>query len=132
MSPVSTVPRHPRPQSLRIRRQLEVSYLRTWAYVFISTPQPKKVVRLVRRIPGVILADALFGSPDVVALVAGNDVADMDAVIDRIAELRPIVGTDSKVARWIDSVEPPGVTDVEAGEAQRTKAVGVRRGRTRR
>ena len=83
--------------------------MRTWAYVFITTRQPKKVVRSVRRIPGVVSSDALFGSPDVIALVAGRDIAAMDAVIDRIAELRPILGTDSKVARWIDAVEPAGL-----------------------
>jgi hypothetical protein len=35
---------------------------------------------------GVIGADALFGTPDIVAL-EGDDIAGMDAVIDRIAEL---------------------------------------------
>jgi hypothetical protein len=81
--------------------------MRVWAYVFISTRQPKKVVRAVRRIQGVLHADALFGSPDVIAVVAGSDVASMDAVIDRIAALRLIAGTDSKVARWIDEVDFP-------------------------
>ena len=50
---------------------------------------------------------AIFGSPDVIAIVAGRDIAEMDAVIDRIAEVRLIVATDSKVARWIDGVELP-------------------------
>jgi hypothetical protein len=31
----------------------------------------------------------------------------MDAVIDRIAELPDISGTDSKVARWLDGIGPP-------------------------
>jgi DNA-binding Lrp family transcriptional regulator len=79
----------------------------TWAYVFITTRQPKKVLRLVRRLPGVAHADALFGSPDVVAIVVGRDIAEMDAVIDRIAEVPLIAGTDTKVARWIDGVELP-------------------------
>jgi DNA-binding Lrp family transcriptional regulator len=79
----------------------------TWAYVFITTRQPKKVLRAVRRLPGVAHADALFGSPDVVAIVVGRDIAEMDAVIDRIAEVPLIAGTDSKVARWIDGVELP-------------------------
>ncbi len=77
----------------------------TWAYVFITTSQPKKVVRAVRRIAGVVHADALFGSPDVIAIVSGRDIADMDAVIDRIAEVPLVAGTDSKVARWLDGVE---------------------------
>jgi DNA-binding Lrp family transcriptional regulator len=79
----------------------------TWAYVFIATRRPKNVLRLVRRIPGVVHADALFGSPDVIAIVAGADIAAMDAVIDRIADVPEITGTDSKVARWVDGVEFP-------------------------
>ncbi len=79
----------------------------TWAYIFITTSQPKRVLRKVREIPGVVHADALFGSPDVIAIVVGEDIAAMDAVIDRIAEIPDILGTDSKVARWIDQVGPP-------------------------
>jgi hypothetical protein len=35
-------------------------------------------------------------------LVEGEDIAEMDAVIDRIAELPGVLDTESKVARWID------------------------------
>ena len=83
----------------------------TWAYVFISSRKPTKVLRRVRRISGVVHADALFGSPDLIAIVAGEDVADMDAVIDRIVEVPFVDGTDSKVARWIDGVGPPPATE---------------------
>ena len=77
---------------------------KVWAYVFIDTvnPGPKRVVREVRVLPGVIRADALLGTPDVIAIVEGTDLAEMDAVIDRIAELEGVLDTDSKVARWID------------------------------
>jgi DNA-binding Lrp family transcriptional regulator len=78
-----------------------------WAYVFITSRQPKKALRQIRLIPGVLHADALFGSPDLIAIVEGADIASMDAVIDSIAEVPDIVGTDSKVARWIDGVGPP-------------------------
>lgn len=78
-----------------------------WSYVFISTRYPKKVLRAVRNIEGVIHADALFGSPDIIAIVEGGDVAAMDAVIDRIAEIGDISATDTKVARWIDGIGPP-------------------------
>jgi len=78
-----------------------------WAYVFISSRQPKKALRAVRKIDGVIHADALFGTPDVIAIVTGVDVASMDAVIDRIAEVPDVLATDSKVARWLDGVGPP-------------------------
>ncbi len=81
--------------------------MNVWAYVFISTHQPKKVVRVVRQIPGVLHADALLGSPDVIAIVEGADVGTMDAVIDRIAAVPDIAATDSKVARWVDGKGPP-------------------------
>jgi DNA-binding Lrp family transcriptional regulator len=73
------------------------------AYVFIDTenPGPKRVVELVRKIPGVVRADALLGVPDVIALVEGDDIAKMDAVIDRIAEIDGVLDTESKVVRWV-------------------------------
>ncbi len=73
-----------------------------WAYVFITTNQPRKVVQTVRKIPGVVKADALLGTPDAIAIVEGTDLRSMDAVIDRIVEVPGVMGTDSKVARWID------------------------------
>jgi len=76
--------------------------MKTWAYVFITTKQPRKVVKTVRRIPGVVKADGLFGTPDAIAIVEGEDIASMDSVIDRIAEIPDVAGTDSKVARWIE------------------------------
>jgi DNA-binding Lrp family transcriptional regulator len=75
--------------------------MKVWAYVFISTREPRKVVQTIRPMPGVVKADALFGSPDAIAIVEGEDVASMDAVIDRIVEVPGVDGTDSKVARWI-------------------------------
>jgi Lrp/AsnC ligand binding domain len=73
------------------------------AYVFITTtnPGPRKACQAIRRLPGVVRADALFGTPDVVAIVAGDDIASMDAAVDRIAERPEVIGTDSKVVRWI-------------------------------
>jgi DNA-binding Lrp family transcriptional regulator len=76
--------------------------MKVWAYVFITTRQPRKVVQAIRQIPGVAKADALFGSPDAIAIVEGEDIASMDAVIDRIVEVPGVDGTDSKVARWIE------------------------------
>jgi DNA-binding Lrp family transcriptional regulator len=74
------------------------------AYAFITTtnPGPRKACQAIRRLPGVARADALFGTPDVVAIVTGDDLGGMDAVIDRIVELPEVVGTDSKVVRWIE------------------------------
>ena len=81
--------------------------METWAYVFITTRYPKRTLPLVRSLSGVVHADALFGSPDIIAIVRGEDIATMDAVIDQIAELPDVAGTDSKVARWLDGVGPP-------------------------
>jgi hypothetical protein len=78
-----------------------------WAYVFITSRHPKRLLPQVRRLGGVIHADALFGSPDIIAIVAGEDVKRMDEVIDAIAELPDVAGTDSKVARWLDGIGPP-------------------------
>ena len=75
--------------------------MKVWAYVFITTRQPRKVVQAIRNIPGVAKADALFGTPDAIAIVEGDNIADMDAVIDRIVEVPDVLSTDSKVARWI-------------------------------
>jgi hypothetical protein len=55
----------------------------------------------MRKIRGVIKADALFGTPDVIALVEGGDIATMDAFVDKIVPVPKVQGTDSKVARWI-------------------------------
>jgi DNA-binding Lrp family transcriptional regulator len=76
--------------------------MKVWAYVFITTQSPRKVVQAVRNLPGVVRADALFGTPDAIAIVEGEEIASMDAVIDRIVEIPEVQGTDSKVARWID------------------------------
>ena len=76
--------------------------MKVWAYVFITTKQPRKVVQAIRKIPGVVKADALLGTPDAIAIVEGDDIASMDAVIDRIVEVPEVTATDSKVARWIE------------------------------
>ncbi len=77
--------------------------MKVQAYVFIDTenPAPKMIVTEVRKIAGVVRADALFGAPDVIAIVEGDDIATMDAVIDQIAEPSGVRDTDSKVIRWV-------------------------------
>jgi hypothetical protein len=76
--------------------------MKVWAYVFITSKQPRNAVQAIRKIPGVVKADALLGTPDAVAIVEGDDIALMDSVIDKIAEVPEVLATDSKVARWID------------------------------
>ena len=51
--------------------------MEVWSYVFITTSEPKRVLRAVRLITGVIHADALLGGPDVVAIVSGSTIAEM-------------------------------------------------------
>jgi hypothetical protein len=77
--------------------------MKVQAYVFIDTenPGPKRIVAEVRKIAGVVRADALLGTPDVIAIVEGDDIAKMDLVIDKIAELAGVLDTDSKVIRWV-------------------------------
>jgi hypothetical protein len=78
-----------------------------WAYVFISSRRPKRLIPQVRSIAGVVHADALFGTPDIVAIVAGDNIKLMDEVIDQIADLEDVLATETKVARWLDGGGPP-------------------------
>jgi hypothetical protein len=73
------------------------------AYVFVSTtnPGPRAACLAIRGLPGVVRADALFGGPPVVAIVEGEDLAAMDAVIDAIAELPMVIDTETHVVRPI-------------------------------
>ncbi len=76
--------------------------MKAWVYAFITTRHPREVVQLLRNMPGVVRADALFSSLDAIAIVEGEDLASMDAVIDRMVEISEILGTESNIARWID------------------------------
>jgi DNA-binding Lrp family transcriptional regulator len=73
------------------------------AYVFVDTrnPGPKMIVKEIRKIAGVVRADALFGIPDIIALVEGEDIAAMDAAIDAIVEIDGVLDSESKVVRWV-------------------------------
>jgi DNA-binding Lrp family transcriptional regulator len=76
--------------------------MEVWRSRATENPGPRRVVRAIRQLDGVVRADALLGTPDVIAIVEGSDLAEMDSVIDRIAGLSGVLDTDSKVARWID------------------------------
>jgi DNA-binding Lrp family transcriptional regulator len=73
------------------------------AYVFVDTenPGPKRIVGEIRKIAGVVRADALFGVPDIIVLVEGEDIPAMDSVIDRIVEIPGVIDSESKVIRWV-------------------------------
>jgi DNA-binding Lrp family transcriptional regulator len=77
--------------------------MKATAYVFIATKQPKRVVQELRELPGILKADGLFGTPDVMAIIEAGDIGAVDAVIDRIAEMPEVLSTESKVARWIEA-----------------------------
>ena len=73
------------------------------AYVFIytSNPGPRDTCRAIRKIKGVIRADALFGGPPVIAIVGGKDLSSIDEVIDRIVDLPMVKDTESHIIRPI-------------------------------
>jgi hypothetical protein len=73
------------------------------AFVFVSTtnPGPRAAVRAIRSLDGIVRADALFGGPPVVAIVQGDDLLALDAVIDRIVELPMVTDTETHVVRRI-------------------------------
>jgi len=75
------------------------------AYVFVTTtnPGPRAACRAIRKIPGVVRADALFGGPAVIAIVEGRDLADMDGPIDAIVHLPMVTDTETHVVRDIEN-----------------------------
>ncbi len=74
------------------------------AYVFVTTknPGPRAACRAIRKISGVVRADALFGGPAVIAIVQGRDLAEMDAPIDAVVQLPMVVDTETHVVRHIE------------------------------
>lgn len=75
------------------------------AYVFVSTtnPGPRAACQAIRRITGVVRADALFGGPPVVAIVEGDDLVAVDEVIDAIVDLPMVTDTETHVVRDIET-----------------------------
>jgi hypothetical protein len=71
------------------------------AYVFVSStnPGPREACLAIRRLDGVVRADALFGGPPVVAVVEGADLTALDGVIDRIVDLPMVTDTETHVVR---------------------------------
>lgn len=59
--------------------------------MFIDTenPGPKRIVRGgEKKVAGVVRGDVLFGTPVAIAIVEGDDIAKMDAVIIRLPSFR--------------------------------------------
>jgi DNA-binding Lrp family transcriptional regulator len=73
------------------------------AYVFVTTanPGPRAACEAIRRLPGVVRADALFGGPAVVAIVRGRDLQAVDAVVDAVVSLPLVTDTETHIVRPI-------------------------------
>jgi len=71
----------------------------TWAHVCFSSRFPKRTLPRVGALSGVVPADALSGSSDIIAIVKGGDTAAMYAVIDEVAEISGgVTSTDSNAS----------------------------------
>jgi hypothetical protein len=71
------------------------------AYTFITTNHPRRTVRAIRKIRGVVRADVLSGMPDAIVVMEGDDMAAVDGIIERIYGVTDVIGTDSRVAHWV-------------------------------
>ncbi len=72
------------------------------AYVFIDcTEDPDEVVSALQEIEGVVRADGLFGSLEVVAIIEAPDLAGLDLVIEAIREIPEVEFTDTHIVRDI-------------------------------
>ena len=105
------------------------------AYVFVTTknPGPRAACRAIRKIPGVVRADALFGGPAVIAIVEGRDLAEMDAPIDAVVQLPMVVDTETHVVRDIEQEDVvrnrilgQGPTDLSRARVSARRRRGLR------
>src|SRR5262249_6922479 len=64
-------------------------------------PRSRAACQTIRKLDGVVRADALFGGPPVVAIVAGDDLTAVDRVVDAIIELSMVTDTETHVTRDI-------------------------------
>lgn len=93
------------------------------AYVFVSTanPGPRAACRAIRKIPGVVRADALFGGPPVIAIVEGHDLAEMDGPIDAIVNLPMVNDTETHVVRDIENEHDGGARNARSSTSRRSR-----------
>jgi hypothetical protein len=73
------------------------------AYVFVYTknPGPRAACQAIRKISGVVRADALFGGPPVIAIIKGEDLASVDSAVDAIVDLPMVEDTETHITRPI-------------------------------
>lgn len=80
-------------RSTRQSGQLSVS-----AYVFVSCIRPKAVLRNLRRLPGVVKADALAGSSEAIVVVQEQSREGLEALLNRIRDLPGVLAANLKLA----------------------------------
>ncbi|RIH83478.1 Lrp/AsnC ligand binding domain-containing protein [Calidithermus roseus] len=93
-------------EEARIERELRQRHsggsrrakVKVLAYVFIRAERPSEVVERVRRIKGVLKADALQGSGEAIAVVEGRDLEGLEALVGHIKRLPGVVVVRSKLA----------------------------------
>jgi hypothetical protein len=84
-------------RELRQQRSCGSRRARVLAYVFIRAERPCEVIERVRRIRGVLMADALRGSSEAIAVVEGRDLEELEALVERIKSLPGVVVFKSKL-----------------------------------
>lgn len=73
-----------------------------YVFVYMTNPGPRAACKRLRKLSGVVRADALFGGPPVVAIVQGKDLSEIDLVIDKIVELPMVEDTETHIVRPIE------------------------------
>jgi hypothetical protein len=69
-----------------------------WVNAFAGTQRARRVVQIVRQIPGVVRGEGTQWTLDAVATVDGDYCGSMDAVVDGISEEPVVLRTDSRAA----------------------------------
>jgi nitrate reductase NapAB chaperone NapD len=81
-----------------LRKARQVGQLSVSAYVFVSCIRPKAVLRNLRRLPGVVKADALAGSSEAIVVVEEESWEGLEALLSRIRDLPGVLAANSKLA----------------------------------
>ncbi len=73
---------------MQLAQQAQVSMVenirRVSAYVFVSCTQPKRIVRALSRLPGVVKADALLGASEAVLVVEQHNFEALQTLLTEV------------------------------------------------
>jgi len=73
---------------MQLAQQAQVSVVenicRVSAYVFVSCAQPKRIVRALSRLPGVVKADALLGASEAVLVVEQHNFEALQTLLTEV------------------------------------------------